>query len=73
MYFKLNVNSSIDSRQTILNQSIWGNKNFTNTQNKCIYFTRWIKSGIVNVSDLKIVNGKISETHLYQKLKQKNN
>ena len=25
------------------------------------------------MSDLKIVNGKISETYLYQKLKQKNN
>ena len=70
---KLNVNSSLDSRQTILNQSIWGNKNFTNSQNKCIYFAHWIKSGVIYVSDLKIVNGKISDTYLYQKLKHKNN
>ena len=70
---KLNVNSSLDSRQTILNQSIWGNKNFKNSQNKCLYFAHMIKSGIIYVSDLKIVTGKISETYWYQKLKQKNN
>ena len=68
-----NVNSSLHSRQTILNQSIWGNTNFKNTQNKCIYFAHWIKSGIIYMSDLKIINGKISKTYLYQKLKQKNN
>ena len=70
-YCKLNVNSPIDSRQTILNQSIWGNKYFRNKQNKCIYFAHWIKSGKVNVSDLKIVDGKFSETYLYKKLKHK--
>ena len=54
-YCKLNVNSSTDSRQNILNQSIRGNNNFRNSPNNCINFAHWIKSSDVNVSDLKIV------------------
>ena len=38
---------------------IWGNKQILNKNNEILYFTKWIESGIITVSNLKIIEGKI--------------
>ena len=57
-------------RVNILDQIIWGNPHFTykakcDKNEKCLFFSNWIKGGIIKVKDLKISeNGKIDENYI---------
>ena len=45
----------------VLQMCICGNRHVINKMGEMLYFPNWIKSGIVPINDLKVVNGKISE------------
>ena len=52
---------------------IWGNKQILNKNNEILYFLKCIGSGIITVSNLKIIEGKICNSYLFNKLSNKTN
>ena len=52
---------------------IWGNRCVTNKMGEMLYFPNWIKSGIVPINDLKVVNGRINDKYLFAELGNKSN
>ena len=52
---------------------IWGNKQILNKNNEILYFPKWIESGIITASNLKIIEGKICNSYLFNKLSNKAN
>ena len=60
----------------ILTQPLFGNRFIIHKHRgnmKPIYFKHWINSNIRYVRDLRIANGKVDTTYLYEKINVKNN
>ena len=57
----------------VLQMCICGNRHVINKMGEMLYFPNWIKSGIVPINDLKVVNSKIYDKHLFAKLGNKLN
>lgn len=58
--------------RNIRNQILWGNR-YIQFDNKPLFFKNWIDSGLIFVNDIIDRNGKLSETHIFHKLKVKEN
>ena len=58
-WFKLNKNVEKYSNSDIKNQILWGNQNIL-FNNKVLFYTNWIDSGIIHVNDI-LNNGKIDQ------------
>ena len=52
---------------------IWGNKHILNKNNEILYFQIWIESGLITVGNIKIVEGKICNSYIFNKLFKKSN
>ena len=66
----------IDNNLPILSQVLFGNQNIASLRRGKVvipYFINWIQSGIKNVSDLHIVNGKVNEYFILNKVINKTN
>lgn len=76
---KTKIQQVPDNRDILIQQPLWGNRVFKikmnkkDTQKQTIYFPSWIASGLLQLSDLKIINGKLDEKYLYQKVHNKSN
>ena len=57
----------------VLNMCIWGNRNIRNKTGDILYFPNWIRSGMVQIKDLNIIEGKINENYIFTKLSHKSN
>ena len=62
-----------ESKECCLNQTVWGNKLIMNKGNESLYFINWIKSGILHIKDLKIINKNLSEEYILAKLINRSN
>ena len=75
-YNKVYVTDSKHFEQNILSQPIWGNK-FITTKNKhkkkVLFLRNWIRSGVNKLEDLRFINGVLDETHIHQKINNKQN
>ena len=61
------------SNNDLMNTIIWGNNFIVNKKRECLYFTEWIKSGIIYFKDIKFVNKRVDETFIYATVKNKCN
>ena len=64
---------SNDNTVNVLNMCIWGNRNIRNKTGDILYFPNWIRSGMVQIKDLNIIEGKINENYIFTKLSHKPN
>ena len=64
---------SNDNTVNVLNVCIWGNRNIRNKPGDILYFPNWIRSGMVQIKDLNIIEGKINENYIFTKLSHKSN
>jgi hypothetical protein len=72
------IESFQETNQEILLNSfdelcLWGNKQLKNKEGKSLFFPEWIKSGILFVKDLPLINYKIDITNLCGKVENKSN
>ena len=58
--------------ETIKDQVIWGNRYLTHKK-QTLYFKNWISDGIINIKNLRFINGKLDETFIHQKIRNKCN
>ena len=68
--------SKIVTEDNIYNQTLFANRLLTcKSMGRVIspYFINWIKSGISNVKDLRLINGVIDEHYMYEHLNEKHN
>ena len=65
------------SKDDLLQEVIWGNSYIKyaskNNCHQCIIFNSFIQQGIIQVKDLKFVNGLLDETFIYDFIKNKSN
>ena len=64
------------SKEELLNSVIWGNKFFTykdKSKQLILNHTNWQDSGVIQVKDIKFENGKIDQSFLFNKIKNKRN
>ena len=57
----------------VMEMCIWGNRHITNKTGEVLYFPYWIKSGIVQIKNINIIEGKIDENYIFTKLTHKFN
>ena len=63
-------------QSNIYHHCIWANKFITvkRRNKKCVLFLRnWIRSGIININDLRFIDGILDEYYVYQKIMYGNN
>ncbi len=77
--FNKSKNTTVPENHEQLMQSvIWGNKNIMIKSNQhkkdiTLYYESWIQVGLIYVKDLLIIDGKISDNYIFQKLNRKVN
>lgn len=60
----------------IRGEIIWANKFITKNIGKkknVLFLRNWIRSGIVHVSDLRFINGRLDENYVYERIQDKRN
>ena len=71
-----NKSKIVNENNLDINQPLFGNRLLTygkEGQKQCPYFINWINSGLCSVKDLRLINGKIDEHYIYEKVQNKAN
>ena len=71
-YNKSKIITPEDFISNIVDQPLWGNR-FITFNNQTLFYSNWIESKIISLSNLRIKNGKIDINYIYSILKNKCN